>query len=93
MNQYLIIFKSLVPKSKSKEYELVKNLFQSTPIRVSIIQNCKYTEIAFMFQNSGSQSVSYTLIYFIQDNKSKELSYAGMINSTDETDPSFVKAS
>jgi hypothetical protein len=69
------------------EYQFVVSLFLTKPISLSLIKNCKYTELAFQFRSSTS---GYTFIYFIQDNKSNDLSYFGLINSTSQNDPSFT---
>lgn len=90
VREYLISFKPSVPTSKITEYEYVIRLFQLTPISISLLKNCKYNEIAFLFSTTGP--IPYAFIYFIQDNKSKELSYLGMISSTTNNDPSFVKS-
>lgn len=88
-NTYLISFNKSVPSTKAAEYKYVLSLFETAPITLNILKNCKYTELAFVFKASNS----YSFIYFIRDNKSKELSYFGMLNSTSATDPSFVKSS
>lgn len=60
-------------------------LFETSPISLFLLKNCKYTELTFLFHTASI----YNFIYFIQDNKSKELSYLGLMNSTTQDDPSF----
>ncbi len=90
VTEYLIDLKTSVPASKISEYEYVVKLFEISPISISLLKNCKYTEIAFLFSTTGP--IPYAFVYFIQDNKSKDLSYIGMLTSTTSNDPSFVKS-
>jgi hypothetical protein len=90
IEDYLVGFKTSVPTSKITEYEYVVKLYQFKPISVSLLKNCKYTEIAFLFSTTGP--IPYAFVYFIQDNKSKDITYIGMLSSTNNNDPSFANS-
>lgn len=51
-----------------------------------MLSNCKYTEIVLIYPVDDS----YAFLYFVQDNKSKDLSYLGLKKSNTKNDPSII---
>ena len=81
-------FEKSVPESKRSEYEYILSLFQQAPLKLQLIKNCKYTEIAFVFKGDSK----YIYVYFIQEIKTQQFSYVGLLETVDAHDPSFVSS-
>lgn len=87
---YLAHFATTVTEAKQEEFRLVTWVVRTTPVRISLLSNCKYTEIAMSYLVEGGA----VFVYFIQENKSKELTYVGTKNGTAvNVDPSVGQPS
>jgi hypothetical protein len=75
---YLSHFANTVSETKQEEFRLVMWVVKTIPVRISLLSNCKYTEIAISYLSEGVA----VFVYFIQENKSKELTYVGTKNGT-----------
>lgn len=67
------------------EFNFVYQLLQIKPKSLTILTNCKYTEIAIQYPLDNQ----YTYIYFLQEKKTSIFKYVGYLNNTIEIDPSF----
>jgi hypothetical protein len=76
-------FEASVPESTSEEYIFVKHVFTIHPKSISLVSNCKYTEISVKYKIDNT----FIFIFFVQDKNTHQLTYLGYVNSTEGKDP------